>query len=140
MNNIEQIQNGEQMSSVRQKLNQVITQAISEDQAQNAFVAKDQSADMELSDAATIFSETTKFRVGFGEENQQGKVNGAALLNAIREGIGEGGDDEGGDEGGDGETDPMPMPQEDIEADEAFQGTSFYPVYVIDDTNTPTLK
>lgn len=140
MDNIEQIQNGEPMSSVRQKLNQLITQAISEEQAQGTFVPKDTTADMEITDKESIFSEETKFRLAL-PENQQGKVSGASLLNAIREEIGDGGGDEGGDdEGGDGETDPMPMPQEDIEADDAFRGTSFYPVYVIDETNNTTIK
>lgn len=92
MEGIEQIQNGEQMSSVRNKLNQVITGAVSHDEAAEEFVAQDQTGVQEVSDSDTIVSENVVFRATLTEDSETAevKITGAALLNAIGGGGGGG--------------------------------------------------
>lgn len=95
MEGIEQIQNGEQMSSVRNKLNQVITGAVSHDEVAEEFVAQDQTGVQEVSDSDTIVSENIMFRATLTQnsETAEAKISGADLLNAMQENIEGGGDD-----------------------------------------------
>ena len=95
MEGIEQIQNGEQMSSVRNKLNQVIAGAVSHDEAAREFVAQDQTGVQEVSDRDTIASENVEFRVTLTQDGEtaEAKISGADLLAAILALIG-GGDDQ----------------------------------------------
>lgn len=97
MEGIEQIQNGEQMSSVRNKLNQVITGAVSHDEAAEEFVAQDQTGVQEVSDSDTIVSPNIMFRATLTQDSEttEAKISGADLLNAMQENI------EGGGGGGD---------------------------------------
>lgn len=98
MEGIEQIQNGEQMSSVRNKLNQVITGAVSHDEVAEEFVAQDQTGVQEVSDSDTIVSENIMFRATLTQDSEttEAKISGADLLNAMQENI-EGGGGGGGD-------------------------------------------
>lgn len=94
MEGIEQIQNGEQMSSVRNKLNQVIAGAVSHDEAAREFVAQDQTGVQEVTDRDTIASENVEFRVRLTQDGEtaEAKISGADLLAAILAQIGGGGD------------------------------------------------
>ena len=95
MEGIEQIQNGEQMSSVRNKLNQVITGAVSHDEVAEEFVAQDQTGVQEVSDSDTIVSENIMFRATLTQDSEttEAKISGADLLNAMQENIEGGGGD-----------------------------------------------
>lgn len=95
MEGIEQIQNGEQMSSVRNKLNQVITGAVSHDEAAEEFVAQDQTGVQEVLDSDTIVSPNIMFRARLTQDSEtaEAKVSGADLLNAMQEHIEGGGGD-----------------------------------------------
>lgn len=93
MEGIEQIQNGEQMSSVRNKLNQVIAGAVSHDEVAEEFVAQDQTDVQEVSDSDTIVSPNIMFRATLTQESEtaEAKISGADLLNAMQQHIGGGG-------------------------------------------------
>ena len=108
MEGIGQIQNGEQMSSVRNKLNQVIAGAVSHDEAAEEFVAQDQTGVQEVSDSDTIVSPNIMFRATLTQDSEtaEAKISGADLLNAMQQHIG----------GGGGGSDYRPISNADIPA------------------------